>query len=132
MAGLCGILPRMRFLLFSGCLVLSLVACAQDSDAVLRGKVIRVMDGDTAEVKLQSGAITVRFYGIDAPERDQPHGKAAGLALRQLIVGKEVDLLPVEQDKYDLILQEAIFAGPRVDITDKVIKALNSAAPAPR
>jgi outer membrane protein len=34
-------------------------------------------------------------------------------------------------EKYDVILQEAIFAGPRVDITEKVIKALNSqAAPA--
>ncbi|MFW9615609.1 OmpH family outer membrane protein [Aquabacterium sp.] len=31
-----------------------------------------------------------------------------------------------DQEKYDLILQEAVFAGPRVDITDKVIKALNS------
>jgi outer membrane protein len=30
-----------------------------------------------------------------------------------------------DQDKYDLILQEAVFASPRVDITDKVIKALN-------
>jgi outer membrane protein len=31
-----------------------------------------------------------------------------------------------EQDKYDLIVQEAMFASPRVDITDKVIKALNA------
>ena len=31
-----------------------------------------------------------------------------------------------EQDKYDLIMQEAMYASPRVDITDKVIKALNS------
>ncbi len=40
-----------------------------------------------------------------------------------------------EQEKYDVILQEAIFAGPRVDITEKVIKGLNTtptAAPAPR
>ncbi len=35
-----------------------------------------------------------------------------------------------DTEKYDVILQEAIFAGPRVDITDKVIKALNSTAPA--
>lgn len=35
-----------------------------------------------------------------------------------------------DQEKYDLILQEVIFAGPRVDITDKVIKALNAASPA--
>jgi outer membrane protein len=31
-----------------------------------------------------------------------------------------------EVEKYDLILQEAVFAGPRADITDKVIKALNA------
>jgi outer membrane protein len=31
-----------------------------------------------------------------------------------------------ESEKYDLILQEAVFAGPKVDITDKVIKALNT------
>ena len=30
-----------------------------------------------------------------------------------------------DQEKYDLIVQEAVFASPRVDITDKVIKALN-------
>lgn len=32
-----------------------------------------------------------------------------------------------EQDKYDLILQEAVFVSPRVDITDKVIRAMNAA-----
>ena len=31
-----------------------------------------------------------------------------------------------ETEKYDLILQEAVFAGPKVDITEKVIKALNA------
>jgi outer membrane protein len=31
-----------------------------------------------------------------------------------------------DSEKYDLILQEAVFAGPRVDITEKVIKALNA------
>lgn len=31
-----------------------------------------------------------------------------------------------ESEKYDLILQEAVFAGPRADITDKVIRALNA------
>jgi outer membrane protein len=29
-----------------------------------------------------------------------------------------------EKEKFDLILQEAVFAGPKIDITDKVIKAL--------
>lgn len=31
-----------------------------------------------------------------------------------------------ETEKYDLIIQEAVFWSPKVDITDKVIKALNA------
>lgn len=33
-----------------------------------------------------------------------------------------------EQEKYDLIVQEAVFASAKVDITEKVIKALNAAS----
>jgi outer membrane protein len=33
-----------------------------------------------------------------------------------------------ESEKYDLVLQEVIFAGARVDITEKVIKVLNAPA----
>jgi outer membrane protein len=29
-----------------------------------------------------------------------------------------------EAEKYDIIFQEAVYANPRIDITDKVIKAL--------
>lgn len=37
-----------------------------------------------------------------------------------------------EAEKYDVILQEAIYINPKFDITDKVIKALNAATgPAP-
>lgn len=31
-----------------------------------------------------------------------------------------------ETEKYDIIFQEAVYASPRIDITDKVLKALNS------
>jgi outer membrane protein len=31
-----------------------------------------------------------------------------------------------EQRKYDLIVQEAVYVNPRIDITDEVLKALNS------
>jgi outer membrane protein len=34
-----------------------------------------------------------------------------------------------EQEKFDIIFQDAVFASPRIDITDKVIKALESAKP---
>ncbi len=30
-----------------------------------------------------------------------------------------------EEEKYDIVFQEAVYANPRIDITDKVIKALD-------
>ncbi len=33
-----------------------------------------------------------------------------------------------EQEKYDVILQEAVYINPKYDITDKVLKALNAAS----
>jgi outer membrane protein len=35
-----------------------------------------------------------------------------------------------EQEKFDLILQDAVYRSPRIDITDKVIKALEGKLPA--
>ena len=34
-----------------------------------------------------------------------------------------------ESEKYDVILQEAVYASPRIDITDKVIRALDDTPP---
>ncbi|HEY5897474.1 MAG TPA: OmpH family outer membrane protein [Burkholderiales bacterium] len=34
-----------------------------------------------------------------------------------------------EQEKFDIIFQDAVFASPRIDITDKVIKALEQGKP---
>jgi outer membrane protein len=33
--------------------------------------------------------------------------------------------LIAEAEKYDIVFQEAVFVSPRIDITDKVLKALN-------
>jgi outer membrane protein len=34
-----------------------------------------------------------------------------------------------EQEKFDIIFQDAVYASPRIDITDRVIKALDSGKP---
>ena len=49
--------------------------------------------------------------------------ETAGIVERANKVIKQI----FEGEKYDLILQDVVFAGPRVDITDKVLKALNAA-----
>lgn len=38
--------------------------------------------------------------------------------------------LIAEQEKYDIIFQDAVYANPRIDITDKVIRALEGKPPA--
>ena len=53
--------------------------------------------------------------------------ETAGLVERANKVIKQI----FDSEKYDLIVQDVVFASPRVDITEKVIKALN-AAPAGR
>lgn len=75
-----------------------------EPEFVLSGTVIRVVDGDTVDVRLSSGPIRVRLYGIDTPERAQPFGRASTAYLVTMIKRQEVQLLPVAQDAYDRIV----------------------------
>lgn len=59
--------------------------------------VIRVIDGDT--VVLSDGR-TVRYIGIDTPERGQPFYEAAKNFNRKLVQGKEVEL-EFDVERYD-------------------------------
>jgi endonuclease YncB( thermonuclease family) len=67
----------------------------------LSGRVVRVADGDTISV-LDSDNVQhkVRFFGIDAPERDQPHGDAARDALARMVEDRSVGVVIVQTDDY--------------------------------
>jgi micrococcal nuclease len=77
------------------------VAAGRDADPVVGGKVVRVVDGDTIDVLLSSGRIRVRLHGVDAPERDQPGGRAATAWLSKQLGNEVVQLEPVSQDQYE-------------------------------
>src|SRR5512139_4041551 len=95
----------LRHLLCTLILALSLGQAAQAADdPVLPGTVVGVVDGDTADIRLQSGMIRVRLHAIDAPERDQPHGAASKQALSKLVYGKSVHVEAIEQDRYDRLV----------------------------
>jgi endonuclease YncB( thermonuclease family) len=81
-----------------------------DQQPLLSGTVTRVIDGDTIEVQLSSGAIRVRLHSIDTPEKDQPWGTEARVALAWRVDGKHVDLEPVTQDHYDRLVA-VVFLG---------------------
>lgn len=78
---------------------------------VLPGTVIKVRDGDTLRVRLDSGPIEVRIFGADAPERDQNYHQPATKLMRSLVEKKGVALEVVEQkDRYDRLVAR-VFAG---------------------
>lgn len=84
--------------------LLSTTATRAADDPALVGVVVGVVDGDTADVRLASGMVRVRFHAIDAPERDQPHGAASKAALSALVFGQTVTIEPYEQDRYDRLV----------------------------
>jgi endonuclease YncB( thermonuclease family) len=106
--------------LFIGWL-LCVVGCAEPSTPVLVGRVTKVVDGDTIDVQLDSGPIRVRFHGIDAPEKAQPHGKEATAMLSEWILNKEVQLEPFEQDRYDRMIA-IVYAGDR-NVNAEMVRA---------
>lgn len=64
-------------------------------------KVVGISDGDTITV-LRNGneQVKIRLYGIDAPENSQPYGKASKSYLSSLIYGNNVEINPIDTDKY--------------------------------
>jgi micrococcal nuclease len=62
----------------------------------------------------------VRFHAIDAPESAQPHGQAAKQALAALIFGRQVEVEPYEQDRYDRLVAR-VWLGD-VDVNAEMLK----------
>lgn len=121
----------MRSWIYSWLVLLVLVATAvfppsraAGTTAVLPGVVVGIVDGDTADVRLASGMIRIRFHAIDAPESSQPHGKAAKAALSDLIYGKAVEVEPFEQDRYDRLVAR-VWLGD-VDVNAQMVKTGNA------
>jgi len=71
----------------------------------LAGKVIRIVDGDSITVvDSEKDRHKIRMAGIDAPERRQPHGKAAHQYLAKLIFKKQVCIAWYKRDKYQRLV----------------------------
>ena len=106
---------RWKFVVvFAGSLLAScqLAGAQSKQDAYLSATLIRVVDGDTIKVQLDSGPITIRLHGIDSPERKQRFGSAATKALRTLVEGELLEIEPVEQsDSYGRMIATVLVRG---------------------
>ena len=66
-------------------------------------EIIKVIDGDSLRIRIdESSPITVRLYGIDAPEYKQKYGKEAQYFLHDLVNNNAIESLEIINiDRYD-------------------------------
>lgn len=81
--------------------------------------VVSISDGDTVIVAPAGDTttpISVRLYGIDAPESDQDGGKSATEALKVLLpVDAMTEIIPFDTDKYGRIVALIIYQGHTIN-----------------
>lgn len=82
-------------------LILAVLLSASAQAETFQGRVVAVSDGDTIRVlTTEKTEVKVRLEGIDAPEKNQPHGEKSKQALSKLIFGKDVVVVWQEKDGY--------------------------------
>jgi len=98
--------PWLLGLFFLGscvCLVLGGEPCLANTngyDEAFSADVVKVIDGDTLEVRYQGRKLRVRLFGIDAPEWQQEFSHQAKEFTRQRVEGQRVELRSKDWDKY--------------------------------
>ena len=63
-------------------------------------EIVKIIDGDSLKARNGKKLYEIRLYGIDAPEYDQPYASKAKKLVKKIILGKKVNVVPVEWDKY--------------------------------
>ncbi|EAA8036949.1 thermonuclease family protein [Salmonella enterica] len=72
--------------------------------AEIRGKVIRVLDGDTIDVLQDKNPVRIRLANIDAPEKKQAYGRWSTNQLKGLVAAHPVTVTYTQTDRYGRII----------------------------
>ena len=102
--------------------VLSLASAALGQEAIVRGRCVAVVDGDTIKA-LAAGneLLRVRLSWIDAPEKSQAFGQRSKQHLSELVFGREVELHTHGLDRYGRTL--AVVMLDSVDINLEQVRS---------
>lgn len=76
--------------------------------AEIKGKVIRVLDGDTIDVLQEKKPVRVRLLNIDAPEKKQAYGSWSTNQLKALVAGQPVTVTYTQKDRYGRVLGRVV------------------------
>ncbi|XGQ70450.1 thermonuclease family protein [Campylobacter hepaticus] len=96
--------PKKFFSILIFILVMIFIQNFMIQTSSFEAKVLKVIDGDTIEVKQDNKIFRVRLFGIDAPELKQNFGNQAREALNKIVKGKQVKIIYENKDIYDRIV----------------------------
>jgi micrococcal nuclease len=100
-------------------LLLLLLMFPASAETVYHGKVIKIADGDTLTLLVDSKQHKIRLSDIDTPERKQPFGTRAKQALSELAFGKQARVVEVTVDRYGRIVGRVYVDG--VDVNRELV-----------
>lgn len=84
---------------------------------VIEGKIVAVSDGDTVTVlDSDKKQHKIRLAGIDAPESDQPFGRASKENLSKLVYGKHVTVVWEKVDRYRRTVGKILLDGQDINL----------------
>ncbi len=90
----------------------------------LKGKVVRIVDGDTIVVLVGKEQTKIRLEGIDSPESKQPFGTKAKEHLGNLCHEKEATIRVTGKDRYGRSLG-IIFVG-KLNVNQEMVASGNA------
>jgi endonuclease YncB( thermonuclease family) len=79
--------------------------------ASFTGQVVGVHDGDTITVLREGKAVTVRLYGVDAPEAQQDFGTVAKRFTSTVAFQQQVTVFVHDTDRYGRLVGEVLLPG---------------------
>lgn len=96
-------------------LMVTVIACEEVIEEATRGtpqvgevgQVVRVIDGDTIDVRYQNTEVRVRYVGVNTPELDEPCYEEAREANRAMVEGQMVTMVrdTSDTDRYGRFLR---------------------------
>lgn len=86
----------------------------------LKGRVVKVADGDTFTMLVNQKQVRVRLHGIDCPEKGQDFSQVAREYLAALILHREVVVNEMNRDRFGRVIGILLIDG--VNVNEKLLQ----------
>lgn len=97
-----------------------LLLCCASKDQ--KGHVVKVIDGDTFDIKYGNEITRVRLFGIDSPERGQAFNVKAKEFTASLVADKDVRVVIINKDRYGRSVAD-VYLEDGTHINSAIVKA---------